>query len=214
MEPIHGREKKAADGYGVKVEADPKGGYSVTIDNGKGKKATVPLSATQEPAPYFRDALKKLGLNPRDYRQIGTQVVRADVADAVDKAAADHEVERATKRTAGTAALHAAVPGLKELQAAMAAEERHQGRFGRMMEDESNDGVRMPTPPPGPAAAELAKKHPRAALYVQAENHAFAANHHKVAAGKKAMQMIRDGADEAEVRKVLENWLPESAVWN
>ena len=214
VEPISGREKRAADGYGVRVEADPNGGYQVVIDNGKGKKGTVPLDATREPAPYFRDALKKVGANPRDYRQLGTQVVRADVADLVDAAAADYRRELAAKRAGGEAALHAAVPGLKELRAARDAAELHGERFGRMMEDESNDGARPPAPPTGPSPAELAAKYPRAALYMRAEDYSLASHDRKASAGKRAMQMIRDGASEEDVRKVLENWLPDSAFDN
>lgn len=120
---------------------------------------------------------------------------------------------QAVYRAARKAQLAVAVPGLDELRAAREAEERYRDRFAAMMENEHNDGARPPAQPTTNAAA-LAREFPRAALYLTAEAYSYAANHHKVAAGKRAMRILADGGPEQDARKVLENWLPAERMWD
>lgn len=84
-----------------------------------------------------------------------------------------------------------------------------------MMEDEGNDGARPPKGPVGPSYADLAAKYPRAALFLRAKSQAdLSHDDRKASAGRRAMEMLRAGADETEAREVLDNWLPASAWEN
>lgn len=113
------------------------------------------------------------------------------------------------------------IPGLEDLRqfanALAAAEARYQAAFERMMEDEFNDGARAPQPVSEELREDyewMVKTYPRAALYLRAESYTLSSNHHKYSAGKKAMQLIADGAPLEQAKAVLDNWLPETALWD
>lgn len=110
------------------------------------------------------------------------------------------------------AACAANLPGLDELRRARDEADRYDRQFGEMIDDESNDGARPPKPAEGPSFAELSAKHPRAALYLLAEDYSSAANDRKASAGSQAMELLAHGGSEDEARQILENWLPESAM--
>lgn len=106
------------------------------------------------------------------------------------------------------AKLETNVPGIGELQAAYAAEAEYRSAFAAAMEDEQNDGVRMPTPPTV-NIEELEAKYPLAALYIKADNFSGAENYAKAAAGRKAKDILADGGDPLEAARILDNWLSD-----
>jgi hypothetical protein len=105
------------------------------------------------------------------------------------------------------------IPGLSVLQAAYADEEEYREAFTRMMEDEQNDGVRPPKAPRH-NIAELEQQYPAAAIYIKADGYEGASNYLKSAAGKKAKALLLEGGTIEEAAAILDNWLPEDAVWN
>lgn len=135
-------------------------------------------------------------------------IVLTDI-DACEKM----EAARQEKKDRIFDAREEAVPGLRQLQKAQMDEEIYQEQFNAMMEDEQNDGV---NPPSAPKISfdELAKKYPRAAVYVRAEGYKCASHYAKSAAGEKAMKLLKQGGEIKEAEFILENWLPESAKWD
>lgn len=109
--------------------------------------------------------------------------------------------------------LEAKVPGLAALQAAYEAETAYREAFRVAMEDESRDGVAMPAQPETDVAA-LETEFPRAALYIKAEEYSMAADDRKATAGNRAKKLLAEGGSEKDAAAILENWLPESAIWN
>ena len=117
----------------------------------------------------------------------------------------------AAEREAREAAQEAAVPGLKALREARAEWAAYRAAFEAAMEDEYNDGARMPRAPQSDTQA-LAAQYPRAALYLKAEDYAAAANYAKATAGEKAMQCLMDGGSEADAEAILDSWLKGAEV--
>jgi len=110
------------------------------------------------------------------------------------------------------------VPGLNELKAAQEAayneDARYSAQFSRMMD--SGDCI-------SPIAVDkslqekadsLATEYPRAAMYLKAQSYTYASNHHKYGAGKDAQAIIATGGSLQDAEEVLNNWLPEEAIWN
>lgn len=113
------------------------------------------------------------------------------------------------------------IPGLEELRKALDAVQNDEGRyaaeFANMMEDEQNDGVNPPAPRNQALrdkADALKAQYPRAAMYLRAEGYACSNNINKYAAGIRAMEIISNGGDIEDAEYALNNWLPESALWN
>lgn len=128
-----------------------------------------------------------------------------------------HEARREAKRLNDEAATKAADPlaGLSELRSAQNAayneEQRYQDAFDGMMET----GVFEPLDEqPRQTYAALARQYPRAAMYMRAQDYTLSSNVHKYSAGKRAMDLIAAGGSLGEARSVLDNWLPESAIWD
>jgi len=108
------------------------------------------------------------------------------------------------------------IEGYKELKAAYADVGRYHMEFDRMMEDEGNDGARLPNPVKIDPK-ELAKKYPRAEAYIEAERYSNAGHYAKTAAGEKAKKRIIAGEDYTAVLADMEaEWhkAAEEAVWN
>ena len=111
------------------------------------------------------------------------------------------------------AALESAVPGISVLRQAYEADDSYHDDFRRAMESEQRDGTRMPKLPADDIPA-LEAQYPRAVLYLRAEAYSDASHHLKAAAGKKAMQLLRDGGNEADAEAIMQNWLPAESIWD
>lgn len=85
----------------------------------------------------------------------------------------------------------AAIPGLKELEAAKAEQAAYREAFSRAID--SGDGIYPHKPKSDPA--ELSARYPMAAALLRAESYSRAANYHKASAGSKAVERILDGED-------------------
>lgn len=94
------------------------------------------------------------------------------------------------------------IPGLRELEAALADEDRYQDEFVRMMEDENNDGVRPPHRPQV-SSTEVAAQYPLAALYVQVRDASHSAHPAKATAYGAVRDAIEAGASLTEARQML-----------
>lgn len=94
----------------------------------------------------------------------------------------------------------AAIPGLKELEAAKAEQAAYREAFARAVD--SGDGIYPAKPKSDPA--ELSAKYPMAAAMLRAESYSRAANYRKASAGRKAVERILDGEDWEKVINDME----------
>ena len=99
----------------------------------------------------------------------------------------------------------AAIPGLKEIRAAMADLKAWQKEFNDSFRECGGLGVRAK---PMYDFDLLFATYPQAAAYLKAEEYGDSANYAKSAAGEKALEAIINGADPAETIAAME------AEWN
>ena len=85
----------------------------------------------------------------------------------------------------------AAIPGIKELEAAKAEQSTYREAFARAVD--SGDGIYPAKPKSDPA--ELSARYPMAVAMLRAESYSRAANYRKADAGRKAVERILDGED-------------------
>ncbi len=201
------RTYSESDGYKVVCSFDAENG-SVEIHMG-GKVQHAGLYQPQPCVKPHVEALKKMGKNPSQYRSLGTVVLRIGAAEFVQGCHGEQQ-QMVAQADVGE---EAAIPGLEELREAEESWEIYHERFGRMMEDESNDGARPPQMP-SVKLEEIQAKYPRATLYLKAEAYSQAANSDKASAGHRAMELLVAGGSEEEAANILNNWLPENAFWN
>ena len=57
-------------------------------------------------------------------------------------------------------------------------------------------------------------KYPRAALALNATSYTLASHPSKIAAGKKALELLKNGGSLEEAQSILDNWLPQEAMWD
>ena len=94
-----------------------------------------------------------------------------------------------------------AIPGLKEIRAAMADLKSWHKEFNDSFRDCGGLGVRSK---PVYDFDKLCATYPKAAAYLKAEEYADADNYAKSSAGKKALEAIINGADPAETIAAME----------
>ncbi len=85
-------------------------------------------------------------------------------------------------------------PGLEELRAAYADQDRYHDQFEKMMEDENNDGINPPSKQKT-SPEEVSNQHPAAAAYYKAENYSYSDNVGQFSAGKKALKRLQAGEE-------------------
>lgn len=103
------------------------------------------------------------------------------------------------------------VPGYHMLSTAIYEAEVYREAFNRAMENEQNDGARMPKSS-NLSVSEITKQYPIAALYIRAEGYFEASNSQKSAAGALAMNLLtQNPPDVAGAENALENWLPKNS---
>ncbi|AHG83103.1 phosphotransferase [Bibersteinia trehalosi USDA-ARS-USMARC-189] len=129
---------------------------------------------------------------------------------------AEHEAKVANAKKeleAKELELGARYEGITELRNAISSWDLYREKFQAAMEDEYNDGANMPKRP-NSNLEELHNKYPLASIYLKAESYTFSENHHKFSAGKKAMALLDNGGSAEEANAILDNWLPETALWD
>ena len=133
----------------------------------------------------------------------------AEITAAKPEIVAILTAEKKAKETARKAreAGIAAIPGLELLRSTLNAKEGYRHALTEAMENEENDGVRLPARPTTDPAA-LAAQYPLAALWLRAEDYLCASNWRKLTAGQTAQTLILGGEIE-KARETLENWLPK-----
>jgi len=191
----------ASPSTGKQVTVEVRGAYDYVVSV-EGKALGEADDLKPASIPMFAPIRHKLG-NASHVLVVGrTPVgVPASAAEQIKAAQAAIESERA-------AALDAAVPGLALLREAAEEDARHHAQHGRWI---AGDGLGRPPAPKRHDVDALAAQYPRAACYLKAEGYRDAANHHKAAAGQRAMDLLTEGGSIEEAERVLANWLPESA---
>lgn len=131
----------------------------------------------------------KMAVSPRDK---AVKLLKAHPAEMQEiKAAllAEQTEERETAERRRN--FRAAIPGLKELEAAKKEQAAYREAFSRAVD--SGDGIYPAKPKSDPA--ELSERYPMAAAMLRAESYSRAANYRKASAGSKAVERILDGED-------------------
>jgi len=95
-----------------------------------------------------------------------------------------------------------AIEGLKELKAAIAAQEQYEYERQKRWESESLSSI-LPEKP-AVSVVELKAKYPRAAAYITAEGWSRSSNSGKRQAGKKALERIINGENHDQVIAEME----------
>lgn len=57
-------------------------------------------------------------------------------------------------------------------------------------------------------------KYPRAALALNATSYTLASHPSKIVAGEEALELLKNGGSLEEAQSILDNWLPEEAMWD
>lgn len=128
----------------------------------------------------------KMAVSPRDK---AVKLVKAHPAEMQEiKAAMMAEKRETVERRR---AFRAAIPGLKELEAAREAQAAYREAFARAVD--SGDSIYPAKPKSDPA--ELSARYPMAGAMLRAESYSRAANYRKASAGRKAVERILDGED-------------------
>ena len=131
----------------------------------------------------------KMAVSPRDK---AVKLVKAHPAEVQEIKAALMAEEAEERETAERRRnFRAAIPGLKELEAAKAEQAAYREAFARAVD--SGSGIYPAKQKSDPA--ELSAKYPRAAAILRAESYSRATNYHKASAGRKAVERILDGDD-------------------
>ena len=108
-----------------------------------------------------------------------------------------------------------AIEGLKELKAAIAAQEQYEYERQKRWESESLSSI-LPKPPQVDVE-ELKTKYPKAWAYIRAEGWANARHYAKAAAGRVALERIINGDDHDQVIADMEaewNAYTEQHIWD
>lgn len=131
----------------------------------------------------------KMAVSPRDK---AVKLVKAHPAEMQEIKAALMDEKAEERETAERRRnFRAAIPGIKELEAAKAEQAIYREAFSRAVD--SGDGIYPAKPKSDPA--ELSTRYPMAAAMLRAESYSRATNYHKAGAGRKAVERILDGED-------------------
>jgi hypothetical protein len=182
------------------------GQYEVRVDverglaelqNGAQVAKLALIEAKPLPSPVSV-MLKSKGQDPSKFVFVTPNVLRRAALEAWDQALQDyrrHLVDKATSK-------ESQIEGLEELRAAQGAEHTYQKKFRHMMEQED---VRAPSKPLL-SFPELAKKYPRAEVYLRAEAFEDATNDQRSAAGTEAKLCILNGGSAQKAEEILDSW--------
>ena len=96
------------------------------------------------------------------------------------------------------------IEGLNELRAAIEENNAYQESFHQIMANEDNDGI-YPPKTPQYSVAELIRKYPSAAAYLEAEEYSESENYAQSTIGEKALNRMRTGEDCLLVQKEMQN---------
>lgn len=131
----------------------------------------------------------KMAVSPREK---AVKLLKAHPAEMQEiKAALLAEQTEERETTERRRNFRAAIPGLKELEAAKTEQAAYREAFSRAVD--SGDGIYPAKPKSDPA--ELGAQYPMAAAMLRAESYSRAANYRKASAGRKAVERILDGED-------------------
>ena len=175
-----------------KVSYTTKSGYTVTLDDPK--KLVVKQGRKCIDGGWIKR-------NGKDTRLMVPYDDNAELAQQITdwKAAwIEYQAEVAAE-------FNSRIPGLVELEAALAAAQEEERAYRLAMESESET---FPTDARRQAANELATQHPQAAMYIKAQAYTYASNDRKYSAGKQAMALIASGGDLSDAQDILDNWSP------
>lgn len=196
---------QAPDGYTIR--ADIENGMAYIMGPTR-KTARVQLLPHAPVAATTAAQLRKMKLDPANYRQIGSQVLRIAAIEAWDAALAEHQAHLAAQKAAADAkAAQKAqnVPGLDALNRAATDFERAWDANRRDIA--RGEGPFTDTRPAEARLDALTAEFPRAAAYRRAEAYSLAHNDRKATAGHKAMNLLIAGGEIEAADAILEGWL-------
>lgn len=128
------REKfEGLGGYAVDVR-----GENVVIESGKQRSVQPLARPSGKVAPSTADQLRRMGKNPSDYMQLGSQVIRRDAAQHVIRHFENLEVNRRMAEEARKSELAKHAPGLDLLVSRARAESEYYERTRRAIEHEGH----------------------------------------------------------------------------
>lgn len=131
----------------------------------------------------------KMAVSPREKAVKLLKAHPAEIQEIKAALMAEEAEERETAERRRN--FRAAIPGLKELEAAKAEQAAYREAFARAVD--SGSGIYPAKPKSDPA--ELSAQYPMAAAMLRAESYSRAANCRKASAGRKAVECILDGED-------------------
>lgn len=198
------------DNYSVVINTQDN---TVTLQSGD-NQSTLPVNAYNVyfPVPEFAAVnIRNNGFDPKNYCYFGA-VIRVGALPMIKEYLADKKEQDKKDRTEKAARLESTIPGLAEVRAAIADNDRYREEFHRMMDDGDNDGCCPPA-----KAVDLDAvfdQYPLAHLYIKAEGYTYAAHYAKAAAGKKAVALLENGGSAEAAAAILDNWLPPESHWD
>jgi hypothetical protein len=145
----------------------------------------------------------KMAVSPRDK---AVKLLKAHPAEMQEIKAALMAEERETAERRRN--FRAAIPGLKELEAAKEEQAAYREAFSRAVD--SGDGIYPAKPESDPAV--LSAQYPMEAAMLRAESYSCAANYRKAGAGRKAVERILDGEDWEKAISDMETEWHEAAL--
>lgn len=148
----------------------------------------------------------KMAVSPRDKAVKLLKAHPAEMQEIEAALLAEQTEERETAERRRN--FRAAIPGLKELDAAKAEQAAYREAFSRAVD--SGSGIYPAKPKSDPA--ELSAQYPMAAAILRAESYSRAANYHKASAGSKAVERILDGEDWEKAISDMETEWHEAAL--
>lgn len=180
--------------------------------NGERRSKLFDLDIVRPMPAGIREFLRdSLNVDPRDYFFAGCGTVRNAARHAYDAALGERKQAQESSLRANEARLEKACPGLRELAALRDAWNNYRIIWCGEGEDEFSIG-RYAGPKPARPFSEAAAQHPRAALYLTAEDYSHSLHEMKAAVGRFAKEMLLDGESCADVSDAL-HLNSNSAPW-
>lgn len=163
-------------------------GGTVTSPSGRTQIITEYKEMTDAQKREMKTALEKAGI--KDPVISGKMVLPRSVAQAA-----------INQKSAEKAAYAKNVPGLNELRAAIAHDEKQRSSFSKSVYSGSG---RLSGNPSSETASFVAKRYPRAAAYIKAESYFYASNDVKSSLGREAMNAIANGKSASAAISAME----------
>ncbi len=210
--------KKIYEKDGFTLEVDTESGEAILRKPGKRNDARLGDLSKDFPKS-IAEAIRKAGKTTSEYLFIrGGYILPIGAKDAWDAALEEYKINRdkkasedEIKRQEDNKKLHDNVPGIDILEDAYATILAHADIVDKAFYSEN--GVTSLLTKPNINIKELESKYPKAKAYLKAKKYTHSSNADKDVAGRRAMNIMKDGGSIEDAEKVLQNWAPFDAAW-